>query len=72
VKILPRGESVSLLILSIIERDNIYGKMGRIIELKLKQNALSISLQIALILIFEVIGNKGGVYCIYKKKVNFE
>ena len=44
--------------------------MGRIIELKLKQNALSISCEIVLILIFEVVSNKGGVIAYIEKKVN--
>ena len=60
MKILPQGESVILLIFNMIERGGIHGKMGCIIELKPKQNALSISCEIVLILIFEVVGNKGG------------
>ena len=36
-----------------------HGKMGQITKLKPKQNALSISLEINLILIFEVVRSRG-------------
>jgi hypothetical protein len=59
---------VILSILSMVKRGGMHGKIGCMTKSNPEQNALSISLETDLILIFEVVGSRGGSHRIYRKE----